>query len=237
MRAAGVVTVVAVLLLGACSSSSKPKPAPPTTTTAGPSTTTTTASPTTTSAPVSTTTAPVQSASSEAVARAFFAAWVAHNASALTALGQPAAVTKAKAAWSKTTTGFVFSNCSGAAGSLYCTWVRRGESVVVRVDNITVPHKVSDFTRTTLDAQGVAEQYLAAWQAGSFAALPVLGDIATAGKATNAAAQSTRPWSFANCSGAAGSLYCTWNAGSAKLVIRVQDVNPPPSVIDFTYTP
>jgi hypothetical protein len=153
--------------------------------------------------------------------------------------GLPAAVTKAVAAWPSGTSGFAFSQCNGAAGSLYCTWVRPAESVVLRVDNTSVPHKVTDFMRGPMDATAIADEFFNAWRVGSYPALRVLGTPSSATAAVAATAQRGRPWIYQDpCSGAAGSLYCTWKDGASSLVLRVSNIEPPARrVIEFRYTP
>jgi hypothetical protein len=229
MKRAGetTLTVLFLVLAAACSSGSGSKKPAASATTSNSSTSSTGSSSST-----SPTTAPP---STQAVATAFFAGWTAKNDAALKASGSAPAVSQAEAAWPAGTTGYVFSNCQGAAGSLYCTWVRPGERVVLQADNVTVPHRVVGFTHATLDAQDVAQEFVNAWQAGSTGAVAALGNTSAAASAGAASAQSQRPWAFGSCNGAAGSQYCTWSDGASTLTLQVQNVQAPRQVIMFTY--
>ena len=112
--------------------------------------------------------------SSEAVASTFFVAWVANDDATLAANGTTGAVDAAKTGRASGTSGFVLSNCQGTAGSIYCTWVRTAERVVLRVDDTTTPHLVFEFRREALDAQGVADEFLNAWEFSNRDAVRVL---------------------------------------------------------------
>ncbi len=243
MRINRAVALVSVTLfaVGGCSSSSSHSNAGTstvsTTTSTQSSTTTTAVAPTTTVTPTTTHPTPTTIATStDDVARAFFAGWTAHSVSVMQNYGTTAAVTQALAGSTGGTTGFVFSECSGAAGSIYCTWVRTAESVVLQTDDVSPTHRVVNFTRQTLDGAAVADEFFNAWQAASFSALPVLGNTASAAAAVAQKSQRERSWSPSPCDGAAGSLYCTWRSGSAKIVLQVVSIQPPVRVISFQYS-
>jgi hypothetical protein len=173
----------------------------------------------------------------EEVGKNFFAAWAGGNDTVLATTGTTAAINAAKAGRADGTSSFRFSNCQGAAGTIFCTFVRRGQRVVLGVDNVDVPHRVDQFKRDDLDAQTVAQEFLNAWQGGSADAVAALSDPAAAASATALRVHAGLPWSLDNCQGAAGSIFCTFKAGTSKLVVRVVQVNPPPIVGDVQYTP
>jgi hypothetical protein len=231
IRLFGVLAMVG-LATAACSSSKKATTT--TTTTVVSSTTTSSTAVVTTTIPTTTTSV---AATPDARAKAFYAAWQANNASVMHSLGTNAAVTAAQAAYPSGTSGYVFSNCQGAAGSTYCTWVKRGSSVQVQVQN-PPPNMVVGFQRNTLSSQDTANEFFTGYEMNNAAVVGALSDAATTAK--TAALESHRSLNWIppqNCDGAAGSLYCTWTAGSSKFVVRVVQVNPPPQVGDVTYTP
>jgi hypothetical protein len=232
LRFLGFLTMVG-LATAACGSSSKPNTTT-TTTVASSTTSSSTPSVVTDTFPTTTTTPGVQSP--EDLAKAFFAAWQANNTTVMNADGSNAAVTAALAARPSGTSGYVFSNCQGAAGSTYCTWVKRGSSIVVQVQN-QPPVKVVGFQHNTLSAQDTANEFFTGYQMNNAAVVTALADAATSAKTAALESHRTLPWvPPQNCDGAAGSLYCTWTAGSSKFVVRVVQVNPPPQVGDVTYT-
>jgi len=235
-RIAGAV-VGASLALAACSSSSKKSTT--TTTSAAPSSsiasTSSSASVVTDTFPTTTTAA--GPASPDDMAKAFFAAWQANNVTAMHNDGTPSAVTAAQAGRAGGTSGFVFSNCQGAAGSTFCTWVKRGTSIVIQATNVQTPHLVTGFQRNTLSAEDTANQFFDGYRENNASVVAALADAPTATKAIGLESHRNLLWVFQDCSGAAGSLFCTFTAGSSKLVIRVVQVNPPPQVGDITFTP
>lgn len=104
------------------------------------SSSTTLSSPTTTTAlPASTVTSrPVTTAdiSPEAAATSFYEAWTRGDRAAAARVAQPAAVTTLFARTWQAGDGWAFSECTGAAGSLICTWARPGgQQVLFRVQN------------------------------------------------------------------------------------------------------
>lgn len=109
---------------------------PTTTSSSSSSTTTTTVAPTTSVTTASTTTSPA--ASPEGHARALFAAWAAADRAAAAQVAQPQAVTALFARQWQAADGWSFVACTGAAGSIICTWQRaNGSQVLFRVQNIT----------------------------------------------------------------------------------------------------
>lgn len=106
-------------------SSSSPPSSPPT---AAPSTTTT-------GTPRSATTVAM---SPEGFARALYDAWTRGDRTAAEKVAAPEAVTALFARAWQASDGWTFSECSGAAGSLICTWQRSaGQQVLFRVRNLT----------------------------------------------------------------------------------------------------
>ena len=94
---------------------------------------------TTTTLPASTVTSrPATTAglSPEAAARSFYEAWTRGDRAAAAGVAQPAAVTTLFARTWQAADGWAFSECTGAAGSLICTWARPGgQQVLFRVQN------------------------------------------------------------------------------------------------------
>jgi hypothetical protein len=98
------------------------------------STTTPVPTSTATSRPVTT----VASLSPEGYAHALFAAWTKNDVAAAQKVAQPEAVTALFARPWQAGDGWSFAECSGAAGSLICTWQRpSGQQVLFRVRNVT----------------------------------------------------------------------------------------------------
>ncbi len=227
----------------ACSSSKKSSTSTTTTTSAEP-TTTTTAPKTATSKPTvvtdtlpKTTTTTGGSNPPDAKVKAFFAAWKSDNEATMHSLANAATVAGALGARAAGTNGYVFSNCQGAAGSTYCTWVKRGSRILVQAQN-QAPYTVVGFQRQPLSAQDTANEFFTGYQENNVAVVAALADAATATKTAGLESHRSLNWlPPQNCDGAAGSQYCTWTAGSAKFVVRVVEVNPPPQVGDVTYTP
>ncbi len=243
VRLLGVLALVAIAT-AACSSSKKSSTT--TTTTAATTTveSTSRARPTTSSSKPSvvtdtfptTTTTPAAARTAQGNAKAFFAAWQANNAAKMHSLGSAQAVATAIGARASGTSGYVFSNCQGAAGSTYCTWVKRGSRVLVQASN-QAPNTVVGFQRQPLNAQNTAYEFFTGYEENNAAVVGVLADAATASKTANLESHRSLSWiPTQNCDGAAGSLYCTWTAGSSKFVVRVDNVDQPPHVSDVTYT-
>jgi hypothetical protein len=100
------------------------------------SSSTTVAAATTTSVLRSTTT--VAATTPEGRARALYAAWTAGDRTAAANAAQPAAVTALFARPWQAGDGWTFGECTGAAGSVICTWRRPGgQEVLFRVQNAT----------------------------------------------------------------------------------------------------
>ena len=101
--------------------------------------TSTTSSSTTTSLPASTVTSrPATTAglSPESAAKAFYEAWTKGDRAAAARVAEPAAITTLFARAWQASDNWAFSECTGAAGSLICTWARPGgQQVLFRVQN------------------------------------------------------------------------------------------------------
>ncbi len=233
-----------IMALAACSSSghkassttsthasTSTAPASASTSTAAPSTTTT---PGTTAPP---TTAPTPPPDARTAGTRFFAAWLAHDAAGLATNGTATAVDEATAQYAKTTgTAWQFSNCQGAAGSIYCTWVRAAEDVVVRASDVNPANRVVEFRWNALQAPGIASQFVDAWQFGSTNALLGLGTPDAVTQVQALATHTSDGWQApSSCDGTAGSFYCTFTAGAHDLIVRVGDVEVPHQVIGVTY--
>jgi hypothetical protein len=162
---------------------------------------------------------------------------VAHNNAGLTTNGTAAAASQATAQYAHTAgAAWVFSDCQGAAGSQYCTWVRAAEDVVLQATNVSTPHLVEQFRYNALQPIDIAEQFVTAWEEGSTGALNALGTSQAATQAQALNAQRGDGWQApSTCGGTAGSYYCTFTAGSQQLYVRVDDTNPPRKVIEFRF--
>jgi hypothetical protein len=112
--------------------------APPSTAT----TTTVPAAPGATSGP--TTTSPASSP--EGHAKALFDAWTRGDRAAAEAVAAPEAVAALFARPWQPADGWTFVGCTGAAGSIICTWQRPSGQLMLRVQSMTggVPVMVSD---------------------------------------------------------------------------------------------
>ncbi len=141
-----------VAAVSSCSSEPDPRPLPaaPTTTVAAstvppPPATTTTTVVSTTSAPAGpATTSPASSP--EGHAKALYEAWARGDRAAAAAVAEPRAVDALFARQWRQGDGWSFVDCSGAAGSVICTWRGAPGQVLFRVQNVTggVPVAVSD---------------------------------------------------------------------------------------------
>ena len=146
--------VAAVAALSSCSSGTDRRASPDTVSTTTLDTSTTSTSPlsstTTTVAPTTVTSRPTTTApaaSPEGYAQALYAAWAAGDRAAAGRVAQPEAVTTLFARPWQASDGWSFSECSGAAGSVICTWRRpSGQQVLFRVQNRTggLPVTVSE---------------------------------------------------------------------------------------------
>lgn len=169
--------------------------------------------------------------SAESIAKIFFDAWQAEDDETLSLYGELSVIAAAQSA--AVTSGWAFSNCQGAAGSLVCTWVRPGERIRISVRNVDPPRLATGFTFAELTSQEVAQEFLDAWRAGSEEALLAISGPEATAAAVALAAQANGAWSFDRCEGAAGSLFCTWRRGTSTLVIRVANLDPPARVTEF----
>ena len=139
------VTFLAVLT--SCSDGDDDGAAPAVTTTVETTTSSsTTSSSTTTVPPASTVTsrpATTVGLSPESAAKSLFEAWTKGDRAAAATVAQPAAVTTLFGRTWRASDGWAFSECTGAAGSLICTWARpSGQQVLFRVQN--APGRVAE---------------------------------------------------------------------------------------------
>ena len=140
-------------VLSSCSGRSDDRVAPATTTQPPAAITTSTSTSSTTTAVVPTTaatsrpptTAPAAS-SPEGHAKALYEAWTRGDRAAAARVAEPEAVAALFARPWQAGDGWSFSECSGAAGSIICTWERPSGRLLFRVQNVTggVPVTVSD---------------------------------------------------------------------------------------------
>lgn len=96
---------------------------------------------------------------------------------------------------------------------------------------------VYEFSGETLvarpaEAADIANMFVEAWRQGSDAALEILATPEAAAQA--AAIEPPEVASQAQCEGAAGSIYCTWQVDGGEMVVRVSNVEPAPRVTEFT---
>jgi hypothetical protein len=243
----GAALLALVAAVAGCSSSGHK--AASTTTTVRSSTTTralaTTSTPTaastsTTAAPTPTTASPVPTTAppdAQTADRQFFAAWIAHDGAGLAANGSTPAVNQATAQYAHTSGAtWELSNCQGAAGSQYCTWVRAAEDVVVQASDVSPVNHVVSFQWNALQAPDIAAQFVNAWEFGATNAVAALATASAASQAQALSAHHTDGWQApSSCDGTAGSFYCTYTAGSHKLIVQVGDVTVPHQVVSVTY--
>lgn len=134
--------LVVVALVSSCSSGSHQPAAAgsamaqaTTTTSTSPSTSTTVAaSPTTSSAASSST---PSAPSPESAAKALYEAWARDDRAAAQRVAQPEAVDAIFSRQWRAGDGWSFNDCSGAAGSVICTWDRPSGQLLLRVQNVT----------------------------------------------------------------------------------------------------
>jgi hypothetical protein len=203
--------------------------APVTSTTAAATTTSVAPAPPTTAAPASPPRDP------QTAAKQFFAAWLAHSNAGLHVNGTTTAASQAIAQYNRTAGAtWVFSNCQGAAGSEYCTWVRAAEAAIVRASSVSPANRTVEFQWRSLDAPAIAEQFVNAWQFHNAAALGILGTSQAANQAQALYSASGDGWQApSSCDGTAGSFYCTFTAGAKQAVVRVGDVGIPRQVLSL----
>jgi len=84
--------------------------------------------------------------SPEGHAKALYEAWTRGDRAAASAVAQPQAVDELFARQWREGDGWAFAECSGAAGSVICTWRRPAGQLLFRVQSVTggVPVSVSD---------------------------------------------------------------------------------------------
>lgn len=121
--------LIAGLVLTACSSASTTQPQ----TTAGAIPPATTSAATTLFA----------DASSQDVANAFFAAWVAGDRPGMEALSESEALQQAEGLSGLTGEAWQFDHCEGAAGTVFCVWATSTDQLAIGVRNIDEPHLVT----------------------------------------------------------------------------------------------
>jgi len=147
-------SLVAMAALASCSSGSGKHSSPtsatiPTTSTVASSTSsssppTTRAASTTAATSRPTTTPPASSP--EGYAKTLYEAWARGDRPAAERVAQPQAVADLFARPWQASDGWAFAECSGAAGSVICTWQRPAGQLLVRVRNLTggLPVTVTD---------------------------------------------------------------------------------------------
>jgi len=147
------VLVAAVAVLAACSTDGPERASPSPTPTASLTTASTSTSSSSTTTVASATTVAqrlittAQAASPEGFARTMYAAWMSGDRAAAGKVAQPQAVDALFALRWQADDGWSFAECSGAAGSVICTWQRpSGQQVLFRVQSLAggLPVTVSD---------------------------------------------------------------------------------------------
>jgi hypothetical protein len=94
----------------------------------------TTSVPAATTIPAPATTLPAPDSSS-GYPLAAYDAWTRGDRTAAAAVAEPAAVDTLFARTWSTADGWAFVNCQGAAGSVFCTWQRSGEELLIKAPN------------------------------------------------------------------------------------------------------
>jgi hypothetical protein len=133
---------------------------------------------------------------------------------------------------------FTLINCQGAAGSSYCLFFNNvGDSLRLRLVNqfLGQPRAIGngsiwDPITFPSDDKAYAQEALDAWQAGNDNRLKLLtaGQLTSAG-ITALGADASAQWTFADCSGAAGSTGCGWSNGSHNLIFLFTNGPTPPT--------
>jgi hypothetical protein len=82
------------------------------------------------------------------------------------------------------------------------------------------------------EAADVARMFVEAWRQGSEAAMEILATPEAT--AQSAGIEPPSVATFQRCEGAAGSIYCSWQADDGEVVVRVSNVEPVPMVTEFT---
>jgi cytoskeletal protein RodZ len=115
---------------------------------------------------------------------------------------------------------------STTAGSSTTTTAPASTTTTVRPTTTTMP--------TT--AQGFAQALLAAWAAGDREAAAA---VATPEAVTDTFALTYQPWTFAECSGAAGSTICRYTSPAGELLVQVRNLTGglPMTVTGVRFTP
>lgn len=134
--------VAAAVLVGGCSDGEGDRASAPTTTAEAPTTSTSSTSSSTTVAPTTTAAARPSTTSAapspESRARTLFDAWAAGDQAAAGRVAEPEAVAALFARQWQAADGWNFAGCSGAAGTVICTWQRpAGQQLLFRIQNVT----------------------------------------------------------------------------------------------------
>ncbi len=144
--------IVLLAIVSSCSSSTTRRAAPGPTATVETSTTSSSSSSSTTSLPPSTTspsppTTTAPAATPESYAQALYTAWTRGDRAAAERVAEPEAVSALFSRQWQAGDGWSFAECTGAAGSIICTWERpAGQQLLMRVQNRTggLPLTVSE---------------------------------------------------------------------------------------------
>jgi hypothetical protein len=157
-------------------------------------------------------------------------AWTSGDEPRLTRLGTPDAVAAVHAHDDLRAGPWTQITCDGAAGSLFCVFTDpAGHELIVQLGNEAAStgqeHAVVGarfLVDPPTDPSDYAGQLVQAWIDGATTRVALL---ATAGAAATLAAHDadrSAGWQLpGHCEGAAGSSFCTFNAGSRALVVQV----------------
>lgn len=159
-----------------------------------------------------------------------FNAWKNNDHTAAAAVATPAAVTQMFSQAYSSHSGWFFNECQGAAGSTYCNWISKQEGeLLIRIDNMSNKDvSVHRYPIGSITAGDVFHD----WRVGNKSAALAKGTSAAVNALFAKTYKATDHWTPESCSGAAGSIYCTWTNDAAKTIrLQVSDVVSPPQFV------
>jgi hypothetical protein len=132
----------------------------------------------------------------------------------------------------------------GPICSLDATSSPKGDRVAIQVllspslgcsDVYVFEHAEAVLAPVETSAEDVAQLFVEAWRQQSDSALASLASEAIV-KQVSEVDLVAAP-TLIGCEGAAGSVYCTWEADIGDLTVRVSNLEPPPVVLEVTVDP
>lgn len=156
-------------------------------------------------------------------AAGLFDSWKGNDADGAHAFATNTAVDEIFAKTYRAKSGWFFSNCEGAAGSTYCTWINNVETtLILRVSNQA--GVVSSAAFTPIES-GVIGRFFHAWRDGNHTEAAKYGTATAVTQLYSATYSAAKHWVPDSCSGAAGSIYCTFRDDSGGTIrLHLDDV-------------